>query len=319
MTNNQRKRKMDVLTNLTSSSKRMLSTPPDCITISSDLDSSDYEDEFRKDRYWFDWSKKKDNLARYIFGRRRDMKEVLVQQDDIECDRAAIRSLIPGTKMDAKVITSVCRQQTYIEMMLKGNIRKGGPLCFLPASLQDAAMKGLKPEKAFSDYQFSYLEAAGNCQEVYIPMCDDRHWYLMVVSILKKEVHISDCLSKGADYKCPYTAIDFMMTFTTELFKVVYANCGKTDTSPPIRDFPLKLTKVVLEPSTDSGLWVCSSIVLETIVSSGWEIQPYRLMNQKELAVYLVTGYANMKRNEVLMRAERLSKKKVVRHLEFNG
>ncbi|CAN0899790.1 hypothetical protein LINGRAHAP2_LOCUS20473 [Linum grandiflorum] len=150
-------------------------------------------------------------------------------------------------------------------------------------------------------------------------MCDDRHWYLIVVSILKKEVHISDCLSKGADYKCPYTAIDFMMTFTTELFKVVYANCEKTDTSPPIRDFPLKLTKVVLEPSTNSGLWVCSSIVLETIVSSGWEIQPYRLMNRKELAVYLVTGYANMKRNEVLMRAERLSKKKVVRHLEFNG
>ncbi|CAN0881091.1 hypothetical protein LINGRAHAP2_LOCUS14030 [Linum grandiflorum] len=94
------------------------------------------------------------------------MKEVLVQQDDIQCDRAAIRSLIPGTKMDAKVITSVCHQQTYIEMMLKGNIRKGGPLYFLPASLQDAAMKGLKPEKAFSDYQFSYLEAAGNCQEV---------------------------------------------------------------------------------------------------------------------------------------------------------
>ncbi|CAN0881093.1 hypothetical protein LINGRAHAP2_LOCUS14030 [Linum grandiflorum] len=93
------------------------------------------------------------------------MKEVLVQQDDIQCDRAAIRSLIPGTKMDAKVITSVCHQQTYIEMMLKGNIRKGGPLYFLPASLQDAAMKGLKPEKAFSDYQFSYLEAAGNCQE----------------------------------------------------------------------------------------------------------------------------------------------------------
>ncbi|CAN0840203.1 hypothetical protein LINGRAHAP2_LOCUS2756 [Linum grandiflorum] len=183
MTNNQRKRKMDVLTNLTSSSKRMLSTPPDCITISSDSDSSDYEDE-------------------------------------------------------------------------------------------DAAMKGLKPEKAFSDYQFSYLEAAGNCQE---------------------------------------------MTFTTELFKVVYANCGKPDTSPPIRDFPLKLTKVVSEPSSDSGLWVCSSIVLETIVSSGWEIQPYRLMNRKELAVYLVTGYANMKRNGVLMRAERLSKKKVVRHLEFNG
>ncbi|CAN0899792.1 hypothetical protein LINGRAHAP2_LOCUS20473 [Linum grandiflorum] len=199
MTNNQRKRKMDVLTNLTSSSKRMLSTPPDCITISSDSNSSDYEDE------------KKDNLARYIFGRRRDMKEVLVQQDGIECDRAAIRPLIPGTKMDAK------------------------------------------------------------------------------------------------------------MTFTTELFKVVYANCEKTDTSPPIRDFPLKLTKVVLEPSTNSGLWVCSSIVLETIVSSGWEIQPYRLMNRKELAVYLVTGYANMKRNEVLMRAERLSKKKVVRHLEFNG
>ncbi|CAN0825986.1 hypothetical protein LINGRAHAP2_LOCUS557 [Linum grandiflorum] len=246
---------MDVLMNLTSSSKWMLSTPPDCITISSDSDSSDYEDEFRKDRYWFDWSKKKDNLARYIFERRRDMKEVLVQQDDIECDRVVIRSLIPGTKMDVK----------------------------------DAAMKGLKPEKAFSDYQFSYLEAAGNCQEVYIPMCDDRHWDLMVFSILKKEVHISDCLSKGADYKCPYTAIDFMMTFTTELFKVVYANCGKPDTSPPIRDFPLKLTK------------------------------PYRLMNRKELAVYLATGYANMKRNEVLMRAERLGKKKVVCHLEFNG
>ncbi|CAN0825988.1 hypothetical protein LINGRAHAP2_LOCUS557 [Linum grandiflorum] len=204
------KRKMDVLMNLTSSSKWMLSTPPDCITISSDSDSSDYEDEFRKDRYWFDWSKKKDNLARYIFERRRDMKEVLVQQDDIECDRVVIRSLIPGTKMDVK----------------------------------DAAMKGLKPEKAFSDYQFSYLEAAGNCQE---------------------------------------------MTFTTELFKVVYANCGKPDTSPPIRDFPLKLTK------------------------------PYRLMNRKELAVYLATGYANMKRNEVLMRAERLGKKKVVCHLEFNG
>ncbi|CAN0881071.1 hypothetical protein LINGRAHAP2_LOCUS14010, partial [Linum grandiflorum] len=104
MTNNERKRKMDVSTNLTSSSKRMLSTPPDCNTISSDSDSSDHEDEFRKDRYWFDWSKKKDNLARYIFGRRRDMKEVLVQQDDIQCDRAAIRSLIPGTNMDAKFL-----------------------------------------------------------------------------------------------------------------------------------------------------------------------------------------------------------------------
>ncbi|CAN0881083.1 hypothetical protein LINGRAHAP2_LOCUS14022 [Linum grandiflorum] len=109
------------------------------------------------------------------------------------------------------------------------------------------------------------------------------------------------------------------MTFTTELFRVMYANCGKSDTSPPIRDFPLKLTKVVQEPSPDSGLWVCSSIVLETIVSSGWEIQPYRLMNQKELAMYLVMGYANVKRNEVLMRVERLFKKKVVRQLEFNG
>ncbi|CAN0898330.1 hypothetical protein LINGRAHAP2_LOCUS19649 [Linum grandiflorum] len=41
--------------------------------------------------------------------------------------------------------------------------------------------------------QFTFLSAAAICQEVYLSMRDQNHWYLVVISIPEKKVYIADC------------------------------------------------------------------------------------------------------------------------------
>ncbi|CAN0876322.1 hypothetical protein LINGRAHAP2_LOCUS11244 [Linum grandiflorum] len=69
-----------------------------------------------------------------------------------------------------------------------------------------------------------------------------------------------------------------------------------------------------------SGLWICSSIAYESSMCLGKDIEPFRLMNPKELAVGLVMGYNNVKRKEVLMKVDAaIRNKKIARRLNFTS
>ncbi|CAN0887041.1 hypothetical protein LINGRAHAP2_LOCUS15508 [Linum grandiflorum] len=184
------------------------------------------------------------------------MDEVLIVHDDVRCDRIVLWTLISDTWLDSK---------------------------------DDVMNERLTPAKAFVNYQFTFLSAAAICQEVYLPMCDKNHWYLVVISILEKKVYIADCDDDSEKHEIRRReATSFMLEFISQPFKLVHTNSGLGKKFSPPSDFELS-----------------------------YEI-PGRLMNPKELAVDLVMGFPNFKRNEVLMKTDAaMRNKKVARELKF--
>ncbi|CAN0887043.1 hypothetical protein LINGRAHAP2_LOCUS15508 [Linum grandiflorum] len=183
----------------------------------------------------------KEKLSRYIFDRKLHMDEVLIVHDDVRCDRIVLWTLISDTWLDSKVITCVAHKQNIVEQTELIEHRKEGPLCYLPANLQDDVMnERLTPAKAFVNYQFTFLSAAAICQEVYLPMCDKNHWYLVVISILEKKVYIADCDDDSEKHEIRRReATSFMLEFISQPFKLVHTNSGLGKKFSPPSDFEL--------------------------------------------------------------------------------
>ncbi|CAN0900573.1 hypothetical protein LINGRAHAP2_LOCUS20915, partial [Linum grandiflorum] len=227
----------------------------------------------------------------------------------------------------ADVITCVAHQQNIVEQTELIGHRKEGPLCYLPANLQDDVMnERLTPAKAFVNYQFTFLSAAAICQEVYLPMRDQNHWYLVVISIPEKKVYIADCDAdsdkheirrrEATSFMVRELNLIYFLEFISQLFKLVHTNSGLGKYFPPPSEFELSYEKFTTEKR--AGLWVCSSIAYESSMTMFKNIEPGRLMNPKELAVDLVMGFPNFKRNEVLMKTDAaMRNKKVARELKF--
>ncbi|CAN1189008.1 hypothetical protein LINPERHAP2_LOCUS39654 [Linum perenne] len=198
--------------------------------------------------------------------------------------------------LDPNVITSVAFQRTVYEFNIMEGLREDGRQCFLPANLQ-----------------------------VFIPMKDDNeHWYLAVILVKEKMVYVGDCCPNYSNREIQTTSTIFMMNFTTELLKLVYAKSGTTNGGPNISEFQLEFPAIFPEQKRyDSGLWVCSWIAIDSKYLFS-KFGPYYLVNRKELAVDLVMAFENSERKNVLTRADayKILKsrgvKNVRRYLDFD-
>ncbi|CAN1332292.1 hypothetical protein LINPERPRIM_LOCUS35662 [Linum perenne] len=312
-----------------SSRKRNRTTTPEVILISDD--SNPYIDDVDEvtflptpkvdDEDYMKLAESKKGLSRYILDGSLPMDEILIAHDD---KKNVIEQ--PYVMLDPNVITSVAFQRTVYEFNIMEGLREDGRQCFLPANLQELAMhQELTPYQAFQEYEFTFLSTAFGCGQVFIPMKDDNeHWYLAVILVKEKMVYVGDCCPNYSNREIQTTSTIFMMNFTTELLKLVYAKSGTTNGGPNISEFQLEFPAIFPEQKRyDSGLWVCSWIAIDSKYLFS-KFGPYYLVNRKELAVDLVMAFENSERKNVLTRADayKILKsrgvKNVRRYLDFD-
>ncbi|CAN1178279.1 hypothetical protein LINPERHAP2_LOCUS33580 [Linum perenne] len=279
-----------------SSRKRNRTTTPEVILISDDSNPYIDVDEVTflptpkvDDEDYMKLAESKKGLSRYILDGSLPMDEILIAHDDKKCNRTSLWTLCTDVMLDPNVITSVAFQRTVYELNIMEGLREDGPQCFLPANLQ-----------------------------VFIPMKDDNeHWYLAVILVKDKMVYVGDCCPNYSNREIQTTSTIFMMNFTTELLKLVYAKSGTTNGGPNISEFQLEFPAIFPEQTRyDSGLWVCSWIAIDSKCLFS-KFGPYNLVNRKELAVDLVMAFENFERTNVLTRADayKILKSRGVKHV----
>ncbi|CAN1346844.1 hypothetical protein LINPERPRIM_LOCUS40892 [Linum perenne] len=215
---------------------------------------------------------------------------------------------------------------------------------------QDLSMnKGFTYHDAFVEYQFTFLSNAYECDQVFIPMNEkNEEWYLLVISLKERTVYICDCCSAQNINETHMQSTVHMMEFTTKMFKLIYEHNNRSNDYPDIASFAMKFPETMqLENKHASGLWVCSwiknecrfpfhdygvSIIFHSIRSCNFDIQyvlyifqtmlclqPFRLIDRKELVVELVMELTNFKRKKLLTRLmKHKTCERARRHLDYN-
>ncbi|CAN1120152.1 Transmembrane ascorbate ferrireductase 2 [Linum perenne] len=105
------------------------------------------------DHHYMNSIMSKSKLARYILDQRLPMAEVLIDHDEEKCDRKSLLTLFGDVVVD-------------------------------PVEL--ARNQGLTPPQAFKDLEFTFLLTAYECDKVFLPMIDNEHWYMVVMSLKEK-------------------------------------------------------------------------------------------------------------------------------------
>ncbi|CAN1302116.1 hypothetical protein LINPERPRIM_LOCUS25295 [Linum perenne] len=73
---------------------------------------------------------------------------------------------------------------------------------------------GWTPQKDIDEYKDSFLLTAYKCNKVYLPMNDaNAHWYLAVILMDKKEVHVVDSLPNVMRHDIRLKAVRNMVSF----------------------------------------------------------------------------------------------------------
>ncbi|CAN1190982.1 hypothetical protein LINPERHAP2_LOCUS40815 [Linum perenne] len=133
-------------------------TPPEVIIISDD--SSDESDTYYPkwdDHHYMNSIMSKSKLARYMLDQRLPMAEVLIDHDEEKCDRKSLLTLFGDVVVDPVAITNLAYQRTAYELTIRMGLEKEIS-CFLPANLH-----------------------------VFLPMIDNEHWYMVVMSLKEKK------------------------------------------------------------------------------------------------------------------------------------
>ncbi|CAN1762833.1 hypothetical protein LINPERHAP1_LOCUS8551 [Linum perenne] len=142
-------------------------TPPEMIIISDD--SSDESDTYNPkwdDHQYMNSIMSKSKLARYILDQRLPMVEVLIDHDEVKCDRKSLLTLFDDVVVDPVVITNLAYQRT--ELTIRMGLEKEIS-CFLPANLHELARnQGLTPPQAFKDHEFTFLSTAYECDKIIL-------------------------------------------------------------------------------------------------------------------------------------------------------
>ncbi|CAN1764740.1 Transmembrane ascorbate ferrireductase 2 [Linum perenne] len=138
------------------------------------------------DHHYMNSIMSKSKLARYILDQRLPMAEVLIDHDEEKCDRKSLLTLFGDVVVDPVVITNLAYQRTAYELTIRIGLEKEIS-CFLPANLHELARnQGLTPPQAFKDLEFTFLLTAYECDKVFLPMIDNEHWYMVVMSLKEK-------------------------------------------------------------------------------------------------------------------------------------
>ncbi|CAN1325053.1 hypothetical protein LINPERPRIM_LOCUS33362 [Linum perenne] len=86
----------------------------------------------------------------------------------------------------------------------------------LPGSLVQKLVleHGWTPQKVIDEYKNNILLTADKCKKVYLPMNDtNTHWYLAVILMDKKEVHMVDSLPNVMRHDIRLKAVGNMVSF----------------------------------------------------------------------------------------------------------
>ncbi|CAN1124672.1 hypothetical protein LINPERHAP2_LOCUS2474, partial [Linum perenne] len=107
----------------------------------------------------------KSKLARYILDQRVPMAEVLIDHEEEKGDRKSLLTLFGDVVVDPVVITNLGYQRTVYELTVRMGLEKEIS-CFLQANIH-----------------------------VFLPMIDNEHWYMVVMSLKEKKVYMGVCFS----------------------------------------------------------------------------------------------------------------------------
>ncbi|CAI0431728.1 unnamed protein product, partial [Linum tenue] len=105
---------------------------------------------------------------------------------------------------------------------------RGRRVCFLPSELQEMVLNyGMTPKKALECYGTKFLTTAHTCRKLCLPMKDimhgdDIHWYLVVILMDDKQVHILDSYPSNERQTPRKDAVQTMIGFLDALFEDLY-------------------------------------------------------------------------------------------------
>ncbi|QHN91863.1 Ulp1 protease family, carboxy-terminal domain protein [Arachis hypogaea] len=200
-------------------------------------------------------------IAAYIFSETLDPSEELVISDE-KGYRSTFRCLVPErcvkSRVNIEVINLVALMMTRVFRR-----RNEDPICwFMPEHFARYALSDkYTPAEVIFDFLGAYISLKiSHVARVFIPICEELHWYLVIVDFTSRRLIILDslpCVEKHQQRKRNAikvaTYLEVMLDdhiFDDDKFKVV--DCS---TFWPMTPFGLPTQK---NRSNDSGVWVTS-------------------------------------------------------------
>ncbi|CAN0879999.1 hypothetical protein LINGRAHAP2_LOCUS13405 [Linum grandiflorum] len=240
--------------------------------------------------------------AYYIFADGLPSDEVLERNSKWFCDREMLWSLLPGKWLDSNVITSLANHlnlERAIFMEVDG--------CFLPATLQTLVLKyKWTPQMAFDEFQNNFFFQVPKCKKIYLPMIDgNNHFYLAVILLKEKKVHMVDSLPDEKRHSIRQSAICAMMDFIEEVLKIIYVDERLDGAVPKISGFEIIIPPdIPRQPNTfDCGMWVCNWMMHSEPIFDYFFMMRSNVERMK-LALRLVLGPQNHERNRVMKKID---------------
>ncbi|CAN1216454.1 hypothetical protein LINPERPRIM_LOCUS615 [Linum perenne] len=205
-----------------------------------------------------------------------------------------------------EVITSLAyhlnlEQQFFIDNKI------ASPACFLPATLQKLVLEHEWIPDKVDEYQNSFLRSAINCRKVYLPMNDNNeHWYLTVILMDKMEVHVVDSKPSKIRDGIRLKAVQNMVNFMGDVFKVLYLKRGIDKPVPDVAKF-----KIIIPPSVprqdntyDCGIWVTKWMEYHESLFDDYIHVVRNNLDRMHLAIKLVMGPHNQILEHILGQVE---------------
>ncbi|CAI0476610.1 unnamed protein product, partial [Linum tenue] len=122
---------------------------------------------------------------------------------------------------------------------------------------------GMTPKKALECYGTKFLTTAHTCRKLCLPMKDimygdEIHWYLVVILMDDKQVHILDSYPSKERQTPRKDAVQTMIGFLDALFEDLYLQVEQMCDPPVMKEFSLTIPSVPEQRHEyDSGVWVC--------------------------------------------------------------
>ncbi|XP_052114393.1 uncharacterized protein LOC107480313 [Arachis duranensis] len=225
-------------------------------------------------------------VAAYIFSDTLDPSEELVISDE-KGYRSTFRCLVPERCVESRVINLVALMMTRIFRR-----RNEDPICwFMPTHFTRYALSDkYTPAEVIFDFLGAYMSLKiSHVIRVFIPICEELHWYLVIVDFTSRRLIILDSLPSVEKHQQRKrnaikvaTYLEAMLDdhiFEDDKSKVV--DCS---TFWPMTPFGLPTQK---NRSNDSGVWV-TGWMRECTLQDDFNIQQINDSTRMRLAVDLV-------------------------------
>ncbi|XLS74155.1 hypothetical protein HN51_031020 [Arachis hypogaea] len=231
--------------------------------------------------------------AAYIFNTKLDQDELLVKSPHCAVTRGALRSLEPRKPVvDDVLILFAC-------MLARNSTRIHW---FLPTTFsQIATERGSVPHATLKAIREDLMGKANRVCKIYCPIWCDRHWFLLVIDVIRRELVYPDSLPSVDDRPMRLRQLKKVAIFLGEMLD---SDDWYDDQKNPrilCSDYEIKEPKVTRQDlgSNDCGMYVVQWMIMYHLWNS-YEVEKITEYSRMRLAVDMVLKYHNDKCMEVI-------------------